>query len=72
MPNMTQVCWGTAAALKVSAREYMRTACPRATGRRTDLADGMLLCSWHHHHIHDDRYLVQTMPTGGVRFHRRT
>ena len=34
--------------------------------------DGMLLCSWHHHRIHDDRYLVQNTPDGGVRFHRRT
>ena len=45
---------------------------PWCRGGRTDLADGMLLCSWHHHRIHDDRYLVQNMPDGGVRFHRRT
>ena len=45
---------------------------PGACGGRTDLADGMLLCSWHHHRIHDDRYLAQKMPDGGVRFHRRT
>ena len=45
---------------------------PWCRGGRTDLADGMLLCSWHHHRIHDDRYLVQNTPDGGVRFHRRT
>ena len=45
---------------------------PWCRGGRTDLADGMLLCSWHHHRIHDDRYLVKNMPDGGVRFHRRT
>ena len=45
---------------------------PWCRGGRTDLKDGMLLCSWHHHRIHDDRYLVQTTPNGAVRFHRRT
>ena len=45
---------------------------PWARGGRTDLADGLLLCSWHHHRIHDDRYLVQRTPDGEVRFHRRT
>ena len=45
---------------------------PWACGGRTDLADGMLLCSWHHHRVHDDRYLVKILPDGGVRFHRRT
>ena len=44
---------------------------PWACGGRTDLNDGMLLCSWHHHRIHDDRYLVQNTPDGRVRFHRR-
>ena len=45
---------------------------PWCRGGRTDLKDGMLLCSWHHHRIHDDRYLVKNTPDGGVRFHRRT
>jgi hypothetical protein len=45
---------------------------PWCRGGRTDLADGMLLCSWHHHRIHDDRYLVKNLPDGSVRFHRRT
>jgi hypothetical protein len=44
---------------------------PWATGGRTDLADGLLLCSWHHHRAHDHRYRVKR--TGGrLTFHRRT
>ena len=45
---------------------------PWCRGGRTDLADGVLLCSWHHHRAHDDRYLVQRTPDGALRFHRRT
>ena len=45
---------------------------PWCRGGRTDLADGMLLCSWHHHRIHDDRYDEHRPPTAPVRFHRRT
>ncbi|MCW2753425.1 MAG: endonuclease [Marmoricola sp.] len=40
-------------------------------GGRTDLADGILLCSWHHHRAHDDRYLHEELPNGDVRFSRR-
>ena len=45
---------------------------PWAAAAAPTSTDGMLLCSWHHHRIHDDRYLVQNTPNGGVRFHRRT
>jgi hypothetical protein len=45
---------------------------PWCQGGRTDLRDGQLLCPWHHHRAHDDRYLVQTLPTGRVRYHLRT
>ncbi len=45
---------------------------PWATGGRTDLADGLLLCSWHHHRAHDHRYDTRRLPTGQLRFHRRT
>jgi hypothetical protein len=44
---------------------------PWAQGGRTDLADGVLLCSWHHHRIHDRRYQTDRLPTGDLRFHRR-
>ena len=45
---------------------------PWAQGGRTDLADGELLCSWHHHVVHDPAYVVSRMPNGDVRFARRT
>jgi hypothetical protein len=38
----------------------------------TDLDDGILFCSWHHHRAHDDRYLQENLPNGDVRFSRRT
>jgi len=45
---------------------------PWSAGGKTDLDNGMLLCSHHHHLIHDDRYLHQQMPNGDLRFARRT
>lgn len=44
---------------------------PWLQGGRTDLADGILLCSHHHHRAHDDRYLHDRLPNGDLRFHRR-
>ena len=43
-----------------------------ADGGRTDLADGVSLCHWHHTKAHDPRYHTTYLPTGKVRFHRRT
>jgi hypothetical protein len=38
----------------------------------TNLDDGVLLCSHHHHCIHrDDKWRVERLPNGDVRFHRR-
>ena len=45
---------------------------PWAKGGRTDLNDGVLLCSWHHHRAHDNTYDSSRMPNGDVRFSRRT
>ena len=45
---------------------------PWTQAGRTDLADGLLLCSWHHHRAHDHRYDARRLPTGQLRFHRRT
>jgi hypothetical protein len=42
------------------------------SGGRTDLNDGVLLCSWHHHRAHDPSYQATRLPTGDFRFHRRT
>lgn len=38
----------------------------------TDLDNGVLLCSHHHHRAHDPDYLVERMSNGDVRFARRT
>ena len=40
-------------------------------GGKTDLAEGVLLCSFHHHRAHDHRYELRRMPNGDTRFHRR-
>ena len=45
---------------------------PWAQGGNTDLADGISLCSHHHHLIHDHRYTHQRLPDGDISFHRRT
>ncbi|WP_248579565.1 HNH endonuclease signature motif containing protein [Nocardioides sp. InS609-2] len=44
---------------------------PWAHGGTTDLADGQLLCSFHHHKAHDPSYARSRLPNGDVRFHRR-
>ena len=41
-------------------------------GAGTDLADGILLCSFHHHKAHDARYDQTRLPDGSVRFNKRT
>ena len=45
---------------------------PWAKGGHTDLKDGVLLCSWHHHRAHDDTFDTSRTPDGDLRFHRRT
>ncbi|WP_240617263.1 HNH endonuclease signature motif containing protein [Nocardioides speluncae] len=44
---------------------------PWSKGGETNLADGVLLCSHHHHRAHDPRYSVERIPNGDIRFHRR-
>lgn len=44
---------------------------PWEHGGRTDIDDGVLLCSHHHHRVHDTSYLVERLPNGDFRFHRR-
>lgn len=44
---------------------------PWSRGGKTDLADGVLLCSFHHHRVHDRAYDFTRLPHGDVRFHRR-
>jgi hypothetical protein len=45
---------------------------PWAQGGRTDIADGVLICPWHHHRANDPRYDARRLPDGDYRFHRRT
>ena len=44
----------------------------RSVGLRPQLADGVLLCSWHHHRAHDHRYDTHRQPDGDLSFNRRT
>ncbi|WP_183092750.1 HNH endonuclease signature motif containing protein [Nocardioides stalactiti] len=44
---------------------------PWSQGGRTDLDDGRLYCSWHHHRAHDPRFTADHLPNGDTRFHRR-
>lgn len=45
---------------------------PWSEGGGSDLDNAMLLCSWHHHRIHDRGYRHHRLPDGSVRFRRRT
>ncbi len=45
---------------------------PWAGGGATDLANGICLCSFHHHRAHDDAYTTEYLPNGDVRYRRRT
>jgi len=45
---------------------------PWSQGGKTNLADGILLCSHHHHVAHDSRMTHERLPNGDYRFHRRT
>jgi hypothetical protein len=44
---------------------------PWSTGGNTDLDDGVLLCSHHHHRAHDPAYRTDRLPNGDLRYHRR-
>ncbi|TGN66799.1 HNH endonuclease [Nocardioides eburneiflavus] len=44
---------------------------PWHTGGRTDITDGALLCSHHHHRIHDHAFRTDRLANGDFRFHRR-
>ena len=45
---------------------------PWHTGGPTDLANAILLCSHHHHRVHDTAHRTDRLPNGDLRFHRRT
>jgi hypothetical protein len=44
---------------------------PWALGGETNLDDGVLLCSFHHHRAHDPTYVTARDPGGDLEFHRR-
>jgi hypothetical protein len=44
---------------------------PWNQGGRTDLANGLLLCSHHHHRVHDPTYTADRLPNGDIRYTRR-
>jgi hypothetical protein len=52
--------------------EAHHAARPWSKGGRTDLADGVLLCSFHHHRAHDSTWDASRLPNGDVRYVRRT
>ena len=45
---------------------------PWSQGGRTDLADGKLLCPFHHHRAHDRAWQTHHHANGSTSFHRRT
>lgn len=45
---------------------------PWAKGGSTDLKDGVLPCSGHHHRAHDDTFDASRTSNGDIRFHPRT
>ena len=44
---------------------------PWEHGGRTDLADGVLFCSHHHHRAHEPRWRLERLANGDYRFHPR-
>jgi len=44
---------------------------PWSHGGKTDLAEAIPLCHWHHQRIHDHAYHHTQMPDGSLRFHPR-
>lgn len=45
---------------------------PWSQGGETTLANGLPLCGHHHRRAHDDRFTMRRLPSGEVRFRRRT
>ena len=45
---------------------------PWAHGGRTDLANAIPLCGWHHHRAHDHHYDLLLLTSGEARFRRRS
>jgi hypothetical protein len=52
--------------------EAHHAAKPWSQSGRTDLEDGLLLCSFHHHRAHDPGWGTSRLPGGDLRYRRRT
>lgn len=52
--------------------EAHHAADPWVSGGRTDLEDGLLLCSFHHHRAHQPAWTTTRLPNGDLRYRRRT
>jgi hypothetical protein len=65
-------CRAEGCTIPAAWREAHHWATPWAKGGLTDLKDGVLLCSWHHHRAHDPAFDASRMPNGDVRFNKRT
>ena len=65
-------CRGRGCRVKATWCEAHHLTKPWVTGGLTDLADGTLLCPFHHQRAHDPRYETRVHPDGDITFHRRT
>jgi len=52
--------------------EAHHAARPWSQGGLTNLKDGLLLCSFHHHRAHDPGWTTSRLPNGDLRYRRRT
>jgi hypothetical protein len=64
-------CAATSCTIPAPWCEAHHAGQPWSRGGRTNLTDGVLLCSHHHHRAHDPRYHTQHERDGAVSFHRR-
>lgn len=64
-------CRARGCRIKATWCEAHHLANPWATGGHTNLADGTLLCSYHHHRAHDPKYETRVHPDEDITFHRR-
>ena len=68
-PRAAPIARATGAAASAAAA-YTRWS--HSAGGPTSVANGRLLCSFHHHKAHSAGFSLERLPSGQVRFHRRT
>jgi hypothetical protein len=67
-----RTCRATGCDIPAAWCEAHHAGTPWSHGGKTNIADGLLLCSWHHHRAHDPHYHHTRLPNGDLTFHRRT